>query len=198
MAISAAIMGALGAATYTAYTGGNLFFNDGSSLSGWTVSGATVDATIGNPAPSLKAYPTKQYAYIAPPGITDLIGKSIKFDCKLGTSTALANLFFGCDASGVGRMLRLDMRGSVDLPGVATTTSWTAWSTPSSTFAAIDSNWHTYQIDIKTGPVVDVWKDGVKVLSNISIVLNGTYIGISGDGGSQGGNFDNISIFNTV
>ena len=195
MAISAAIMGALGAA---AYTGGNLFFNDGSSLSGWTVSGATVDATIGNPAPSLKAYPTNQYAYIAPPGITDLIGKSIKFDCKLGTSTALANLFFGCNASGAGRMLRLDMRDSVNLPGVATTTSWTAWSAPSSTFAAIDSNWHTYQIDIKTGQVVDVWKDGVKVLSNISIVLNGTYIGISGDGGSQGGNFDNISIFNTV
>ena len=194
MAISAAIMGALGA---SARLGGNLFFNDGSSLSGWTVSGATVDTTIGNPAPSLKAYPINQYAYIAPPGITDLIGKSIKFDCKLGTSVALANLFFGCNASGAGRMLRLDMR-SDNLPGISTTTSWTAWGAPSSTFALIDSNWHTYQIDIKTGPVVDVWKDGVKVLSNISIVLNGTYIGISGDGGSQGGNFDNISIFNTV
>lgn len=193
MAISAAIMGALGAA---AYTGGNLFSNDGSSLAGWTVSGATVDATLGNPAPSLKAYPTNQYAYIAPPGITDLIGKSIKFDCKLGTSTALANLFFGCNSSGAGRMLRLDMRNTNSC-GIATTSGWTSWSAPTGTTFTTDSNWHTYRVDIKAGPVADVWKDGVKIITGASIAVNGTYIGLSGDAGSQGGNFDNLSIFNT-
>lgn len=195
MAMSAAILGALAAGSNT---GGFLFSSDGSSLTGWTVSGVTVDSTAGNgnPAPGFRAWPTNQYAYIQPPGVTDLVGKSIKFDCKIG-SGGLADFFFGCNSAGAGRMIRLDARGSGNLPGVATTTSWTAWSAPSSTFASIDNAWHTYQIDVKAGPVVDLWKDGVKVLSNVSISLSGSYIGLQGDGGSAGGYFDNIQIFNT-
>lgn len=194
MTVSPAMFGILGGASVATSI---LWSSDGSSLTGWTVSGVTVDSTLGNPAPSFRAYPTNTYAYIAPAGISDLIGKSIKFDCKLGSSTPLANLFFGCNSSGAGRMLRIEGRSGNNC-GIATTTGWTSWSAPANTFAPVtDGAWHTYKIDIKAGPVVDVWLDNVKVLSNVSIALSGTYIGLSGDAGSSGGNFDNLSIFNT-
>lgn len=195
MTLNAAMIGAIAAGGGFS---GPIWESDGSSLTGWTVSGpATVDTGVGLPAPSLRAWPTNGWAYISPPGVTDLIGKSIQFDCKLGSGSAnLCNFFFGCNSSGAGRMLRIDGR-SANACGVAVTSSWASWSAPANTFPNTDTNWHTYRIDIKPGPVVDVWQDGVKKLSNVSIALNGTFIAIHGDGGSQGGNFDNLSIFNT-
>lgn len=195
MTLNAAMIGAIAAGGGFS---GPVWESDGSSLTGWTVTGdATVDAAVGLPAPSLRARPSSGRAYISPPGVTNLLGKSIQFDCKLESgSTNLCNFFFGCDSNGAGRMLRIDGRSGQNC-GIANTSSWTSWSAPSNTFSNTDTNWHTYRIDIKPGPVVDVWQDGVKKLNNVSIALNGTFIAIHGDSGSQGGNFDNLSIFNT-
>lgn len=180
-------------------TVGLLFASDGSTLDGWAINGVTVDSIEGNgnPAPGFRAWPTHNYAYIAPPGITDLVGKSIQFDAKIQTG-GLADFFFGCNSAGVGRMLRLEGRVGSYYSGISTASSWTSWDSPySSTSAVTDGVWHTYQIDIKSGPVIDLWKDNVKTLSNVPVVLSGVYIGLQGDGGSFGGFFDNIQIFNT-
>ena len=170
-----------------------VWVSDGSSLTGWTVSGATVDATLGDPAPSFKATGGK-YAYIAP--VVGLIGKSITARVRVIPGTvALCDLFFGCNASGAGRMLRLEAR-SGNPSGIATTTSWTAWGTPAATGVVVPAGqWLSIRIDIKAGPVADWYLDGVLKQSNVSIAVNGDYIAISGDGGTvTGGNFDNLQI----
>jgi hypothetical protein len=167
-----------------------VWVSDGSSLTGWTVNGATVDATLGDPAPSFKAT-SGQYAYIAP--VVGLIGKSITARVRVIPGTALCDLFFGCNASGAGRMLRLDARAG-NHSGIATTTSWTAWGIPDATGVVVPSgSWMSIRIDIKAGPVADWYLDGVLKQSNVSIAVNGDYIGIVGDGGN-GGNFDNLQI----
>jgi hypothetical protein len=167
--------------------------SDGSSLTGWTVTGATVDATLGDPAPSLKAT-GGQYAYIAP--VAGLVGKTILARIRvIPGGTALCNLFFGCNSSGAGRMLRLDAR-SGSHSGIAPTTSWTAWGTTAATGVVVPAGqWMSIRIDIKAGPVADWYLDGVLKQSNVSIAVNGDYIAISGDGGGvTGGNFDNLQI----
>ena len=171
-----------------------IWSSDGSSLTGWTVSGATVDATLGDPAPSFKAT-GGQYAYLAP--VAGLVGKSILARVQVipGT-TNLCNLFFGCNASGAGRMLRLEARAGQH-SGIVTTTSWTAWGLPAGTGVVVPSgSWMSIRIDIKSGPVADWYLDGVLKESNVSIAVNGDYIAISGDaGGVTGGNFDNLEIY---
>ena len=170
--------------------------SDGSSLSGWTVTGATVDATLGDPAPSYKAT-GGQYAYIAP--ISGLVGKSIQVRVRVIPGTnRLCNLFFGCNASGAGRMLRLEARAGQH-SGIVTTTAWTAWGLPAATGVVVPSgSWLSIRIDIKTGPVADWYLDDVLKQSNVSIAVNGDYIAVHGDGGGvTGGNFDNLQIFDT-
>lgn len=193
MGISPAIFGALGASVRS----GALFYSDGSSLSGWTVSGVTVDASAGNgnPAPGFRAWPNGNYAYIQPaPALSFTNGRKIRFDARLANTNALVNLFFANNASGVGFMLRLDSRTS-NACGIATTSSWTTWAAPSGTvFTTTDANWHTYEIQFKAGNTVDVLKDGVVVISGRSLVPNGNYIGMQGDAGGSGGYIDNIYI----
>lgn len=173
-----------------------LWSSDGSSLVGWTVSGATVDATLGDPAPSFKAT-GGQYAYIAP--VAGLIGKTILARVRVipGT-TQLCNLFFGCNSSGAGRMLRLDARAGQH-SAVVTTTSWTAWGGVAATgIVASAGQWMSIRIDIKAGPVADWYLDGALKQSNVSIAVNGDYIAVHGDGaGVTGGNFDNLEILDT-
>lgn len=171
-----------------------LWSSDGSSLAGWTVSGATVDATLGDPAPSFKAT-GGQYAYIAP--VAGLVGKSILARVRvIPGGTPLCNLFFGCNASGGGQMLRLDTRGVTDFSGIATTTSWTAWGGAAATDVIVPTgSWVSVRIDIKAGPVADWYLDGVIKQSNVSIAVSGDYIAVHGDaGGVTGGNFDNLQI----
>ena len=171
-----------------------IWTSDGSSLTGWTVTGATVDGTLGDPAPSLKAA-NGQYAYIAP--VSGLIGKSILARIRIASgSPALCNLFFGCNASGAGRMLRLDTRGGGDSCGIATTSSWTSFSGPGATGIVVSADtWYSIRIDIKPGPVADWSLDGALKQVNVPIAVSGDYIAVHGNvGGGTSGNFDNLQI----
>lgn len=174
-----------------------LWLNDGSTLSGWTVTGATVDSGAGNPAPSLRTNPNT-YARLAPLGAgVTWVGKSIKFDARVTGTGGLCDLFFCCNSSGDGQLVRVEARAGT-FSGISDTASWTSWSIPRATFPPADTAWHTYQVDIKTGPVADVWKDGTKVLADVTIAILGDYIGIHGDGGNAHTLWDNLSIFNTA
>ena len=173
-----------------------LWSSDGSSLAGWTVNGALVDNSKGQPLPSLAAPGTK-YAYIAP--VAGLVGKSILADVRIATEAAndLCNFFFGCNASGAGQMLRFDARPGQH-SGIATTTSWTAWGGPGATGLVIPAGqWFSVRIDIKAGPVADWYHNDVLIESDVPIALNGDYIAIHGDGAVSGGNYDNLRILDT-
>jgi len=174
-----------------------LFSSDGSSLSGWTVSGATVDATLGDPEPSIKATGGK-YAYIAP--VAGLIGKTIMARVRVipGT-TKLCNFYFGCNASGAGSTLRLEARAGQH-SYIAPTTSWTVWGGGAATGIVVPAGqWLDVRIDIKAGPVADWYLGGIIKQSNVAITVNGDYIAVHGDGSTvTGGNFDNLQILDTA
>jgi hypothetical protein len=174
-----------------------LFSNDGSTLSGWTVTDATVDDTLGNPLPSLLADPG-QYAYINS-GAASLLNTTITLDIYVrGFFINLCNFFFGCNATGSGYMLRLDSRGG-ELSGIATTGGWTNWDTPSIAtrgFVAAET-WHSVKIQIASNGDTSWYLNNVLVGSG-TLTLSGTYIGIQGDGGAFGGNFDNIRIVSGI
>lgn len=171
-----------------------LFTSDGSALTGWTNSGASVDSTTGNPSPSLKAI-GGTYAY------RDLgqsfLGKTITLNMYIlntGASFPLCNFYFGCNSSGQGNMLRLEGRAG-NASGFATTTSWSSWNAPGTGTNYSVSTWHTVVISINSSSQASWSINGTPVQSNVSITLNGNFFGIHGDGGSvHGGLYDNISI----
>jgi hypothetical protein len=190
MAIPLLAFGALAAAN-----GGSVFSSDGSSLAGWTNSGVTVSATIGNPAPSFSAVPTAQNAHIQIANLTSFAGRTMQFDAMLANTNALLDVFFACNSSGQGLYLRLDSR-TANACGISTATGWTTGVVPSgTTFSTTDASWHTYKIVFNgAGTAIDVYKDGVQVISARASTLQGNYIGLWSDAGSNGGYLDNILI----
>lgn len=170
-----------------------VWVSDGSSLAGWTVTGATVDATLGDPAPSYKAT-GGQYAHIAP--VAGLVGKTILVRVRvIPGGTALCSLWFGCNSSGAGPALRFEARAGFH-SGIETNTSWTAFGTPAATGIVVPAgSWLSARIDIKTGPVVDWYLDNVLKQVNVPITINGDHIAVHGySAGVTGGNFDNLQI----
>lgn len=191
MAISAAIIGALGGS-------GKKGWAWDQTLTGWTRSGSlTLDASNGNPAPSIAAG-ANAYAYRQVPGFASLAGRTIELDMYANAGTSLCNFYFGCNASGAGQYFRLECRTSGgDGSGIGTTASWSSWATPTSPLISGNYNaatWYAIKIVINAaGTACDVYVGGVLAISGHSITLNGTYIGCHGDGGS-GGKFDNFKI----
>lgn len=173
-----------------------LWSSDGSSLTGWTVSGATVDATLGDPAPSFKAT-GGQYAYIAP--ISGLTGKSILMRVRvIPGANQLCQIFFACNSSGAGNNLRLEARAG-NHSGFAAAASWTSWSAPPATGIVVPAGqWLEVRIDVKAGNVADWYLDSALKQSGVAIANNGDYIAIHGSGAIvTGGNYDNIRIMDT-
>lgn len=183
-----------GAAWSAPFFNGALFYNDGSTLSGWTVSGATVNTSVGNPAPSLSAG-TGQYAYILPPGVSTLLNTTIIFNMQLMTAVC-ANLFFGNNSTGAGYMVRLDARANTP-SGIATTTNWTTWALPTGPNLSVASGvWHSVKLQISGSGTVTFFLNGTQQHQLTSLTLQGAYIGITGDGG--GAYYDSISIYSGI
>lgn len=169
-----------------------IFQSDGSSLTGWTVNGATVDNVIGNPVSSLKAA-GGQYAYIDLG--TSFTSKKIKFDVYIiQGSVSLCNFYFGVSSAGAGPMLRLE--GRPETPsGFTTASSWSSWSFPSSGTYYSTNTWHAIEITINSSSQASWSINGTPVDTNVSVSLLGNYFAIHGDAGVvSGGNYDNITI----
>lgn len=170
-----------------------IFSNTGDNLTGWTVTNATVDNTLGNPAPSLLAN-NGQYAYINS-GAASLLNTTIQIDMYVRSgSVNLCDFFFGCNSSGAGYMLRFDARAGTTT-GIATTTSWTNWNVPNiATRGPVTATtWHSAKIQIASNGSTSWYFNGT-LIGTSTLTLSGTFIGIQGDGGNAGGNFDNIYI----
>lgn len=168
-----------------------------SQLSTWINVGATIDSTTGLTAvPSIKVVGTT-YAYTSV-AIGSFLDKTITFNVNLTSGgTQLANLFFGTNAAGAGPMLRLDGRSGTP-SGFTTSSSWTAWSAPTTGVTITPGIWHKIAINISSSNVATWYLDNVKqTTSNIS--LTGTNISIHGDGATVlGGNFDDLTIYQNI
>ena len=176
---------------FDASQGTLLFSSDGSSLNGWTVTGATVDSADGQPAPSLKAA-GGQYAYRQWGGTLT----RIEFDVQVLTgATPLCNFYFGCNASGAGQMLRLETRSGAS-SGFASTSSWTSWSGPADTGVRLTAGqWYHVKIT-RSGSSRAWYLNGALIQSDTGYINNGDYCAIHGDASIvTGGRFDNIRIY---
>lgn len=170
-----------------------IFESDGSTLAGWTNNSATVNNSMGLPAPSLESQ-GGQYAYY---NIGEsLLGKTIELDMlSLSGTYALTNFFFACNSSGAGQLFRLECRDGYN-SGFAPTDSWTSWGGPDSVSNKTADVWYHIKIEISLAGNADAYIDGDLVQSTYSISNNGNYIAIHGDGGVvEGGLYDNIIIY---
>jgi hypothetical protein len=171
--------------------GNVLFYNDGSTLSGWTVSNASVTSGTGNPGYSILTPGSNgDYAYISPPGISSLLNTTIQWDCN---TTELCDFFFGCNSSGVGNGVRVGINTGWAV-GFQTTSSWTSWSATTGSYSVSPGSWNTIKLQITSGSVATIYLNGTQVASQ-TVTLNGTYIGLVGDGGGGNTYWDNIYIY---
>jgi hypothetical protein len=169
-----------------------VFFNDGSNLTGWTVSGTTaVSSTIGNPAPGIATPSINSYAYIAVPGVTSLYNTTIQFDVRVNT---LADFFFGCNAAGQGQAVRVGVAApGYWAVGFITTNTWLSWGTSTgSTYVTADT-WYRVRLVITAAGVCSIYLNGTLIATQ-TFVLNGVYIGLQGDAGGGTQYWDNITV----
>jgi hypothetical protein len=180
--------------TYAQYDDGAsvfIYYNvNPTSTTGWTMSG-TVGRTSSAPSGShysttnaYYAYSTSgSYLYTAISGLST--NEIISFNVY---TTGLGNLFFLTSSSGAGQMARLDSR-SGSYSGLATTSSWTSWNTPSGIQESANT-WYKYDIVISgtsayayIGPVSNSLATlGTATSSSaFSITNNGNYLGLVGD-----------------
>lgn len=179
--------------TWVTSANGTLYFNDGSTLAGWTVSGASVNASVGNPPPSLQAT-SAQYAYVLPFGLTTLYNTTIMVNMQLIYGIC-ADFFFGCASNGAGYMLRLECRGGTP-SGIATTTNWTSWGIPSGPALSISTGvWYSVKIQITGSGATSFFLNGA-LQQTANLTLQGAYIGIQGDG--AGAYYDSIYIYSGI
>jgi len=175
-----------------------LWSTDGSSLSGWTNNGVSINASIGKPTPSFSTTTTNAYAYIQPAGITTFVNKTIIVDMQ--TNASLMNFYFGCNSTGAGNMVRIETRGLGNYSGFATTGTWLSWSPP---YAGIVSHqqgvWYRVKIQIfNTNPGGMTWYvDGVYAGTG-TFIDNGGYIGLQHDGLGGTNYWDNIQIIDGI
>lgn len=170
-----------------------VFSSDGSSLTGWTNNGVTIDNTNGNPIPSFLVVPGKD-AHITAGTVA---GCSIQFDLFFYNATsALCNFYFGCNSSGAGYVLRLDGRGTGQPSGITASVIFTTHAPGAVAVNITTLVWHNIVVVINASGTQASWfLDGVlKQTVNLALGVQGPFIGMSGDNGSNGANFDNISV----
>jgi len=167
--------------------------DDGSSLSNWTVVGATVDANTGNPKPSFKVT-GGQYAYRNVGIGSNMV---VEFDFYIITGTySLCNFYFMCDSNGAGQMFRFDSR-STEHSGFASTTSWTEWEGPTTGSNISAGTWHHFKLVIGNSQA-EAFIDNVS-FGTYAFTNKGGYIAIHGDASIvTGGYFDNIVIYKST
>lgn len=120
------------------------FMTDCSSLSGWRNSGLTVDATVGNPAPSWAGIMGRH----AERDLNLQRGAVITCDVylKAGTLSAIVINFF-CDSSGFGQSFVLASGTAWPGSGFRRATSFTAGDTSTLTYPRVSAGtWHHVRI----------------------------------------------------
>lgn len=165
------------------------------TLTGWTNSGVTVNATTGNPAPSLSVAATK-YAYYSPTSESFLY-RTFEFDVRI--STGMVNFHFACTTAGQGPMLRLDTRAG-KYCGIMFANSWTSFGGEPVAGAfqvtlAVNT-WYKIRVEINRAARAEWWIDDIRRDSS-PVLAVGKHIGINGDtvGSAL---FDNITMYNGV
>ncbi|MHC1707864.1 MAG: DUF2341 domain-containing protein [Bacteroidales bacterium] len=189
------------ATTVTSGTNTFIFYDDGSTTSGWTTSGTVGSSNVqGNPVNSLRAAGSSGSYLTRNTGIGP---NTFTFFNVFTVTGNLGNFFFQCNASGSGQMYRLDSRGNPNFSGFATTTTWTAWTAPGGTQASSANTWYRFGIAINASGTSSTlyYNSGTStnpvpgtVLGTYTSTNSGTYIGLVGDaaGGSLYTYWDNI------
>ena len=153
------------------------------SISTWINRGATIDSTTGLTAvPSIRVT-GERYAYTSV-SIGSFLNKTITFNVNLTSGgTQLANVFFGTNAAGAGPFLRLDARSGLP-SGFSTSTSWTAWSAPTTGVTITPGIWNSIAINITSSNVAS-WYLNNEFKGSSTVNLTGTNIAIHGDGSNS-------------
>jgi hypothetical protein len=188
-----------GAAATTVSSGTNTFiyYDDGSSNTGWTGSttfGTTLgtSSVLGNPVNSFRAVGTGPvYMYRN----TGIVPNTFTFFNVYTVTANLGNFFFQCNSAGLGQMYRLDSRGTTNYTGFATTTNWITWATPGASQTSSANTWYQFGIAINSSGTSSTlyYNAGTgtnpvpgTVLGTFTSTNSGTYIGLVGDGGGSG------------
>ena len=182
--------------TYAQYDDGNyvfLYYNvNPTSTTGWTIAG-TAGQTPSAPSGSHFATTNALYAnsangdymYTSIPALTSNI--IISYNVY---TTGLGDFFFLTNSAGNGQITRLDGRGGGDLSGLATSSSWTAWTAPSQGLSETTGIWYKYDTVISGSSAYayigsisnNLATYGTATSSSAFTISNdGNYIGLIGD-----------------
>jgi len=161
------------------------FYTDGSSLSAWTVTGITVDATIGNPAPSFLISNGNGHLDINAQNasFTSFTNKTIQFDIQpTGAGTILGALSFGANSSGAGYFARVDGRtgSSTTWSGLGTQSNWTSPIQPMGMILGCTNTFFRCRIVIDANNNITFYMGTTLVSSIQGATFSGTYLGIDG------------------
>ncbi|MDD5508895.1 MAG: DUF2341 domain-containing protein, partial [Bacteroidales bacterium] len=183
-----------------------IYYDDGSSTTGWFISGdAGTTSSIGNPPNSL-------YAQTHTGSGQNYMSRNIGIaastftSCNVQTQTGnLGNFYYLCNSSGAGQMYRLDARGTTNYTGFATTTDWNTWNSPGESQTSSANTWYRFGIAINpAGTVSTLYYDATTSTNPVpgtilnsttyGVTNNGGYVGLGGDalGGTVNTYWDNI------
>ncbi len=176
------------AITVSSGTSTFIYYDDGSTTTGWTTSGTVgSSAAQGLPANSLRANGASGSYLFRNAGIGPNTFTFFNVRTDAGN---LGNFFFQCNSAGLGQMYRLDSRGTVNYSGFATTTSWLAWNAPTDVKTSSANTWYQFGIAINSaGTSSTLYYDAGTgtnpvtgtALGTYATTNSGSYIGLVGD-----------------
>jgi hypothetical protein len=175
---------------------GSAYSFDGSSLSGWDTLSSSVDATDGNPAPSIELEITG--SRIKRNFGDDFRGKTIQFDVYMITGAEMAVIFGSNEAGDDAARYALSITQSASLARdgfAADTNGWTSTAYGPSTVGFTAETWYTIRVELGTGS--NGWKwyvDGVQQADTYTepANFNGTWFGFLTNAGATW--IDNILV----
>lgn len=175
---------------------GSAYSFDGSSLSGWDTLSSSVNATDGNPAPSIELEVTG--SRIKRNFGDDFRGKTIQFDVYMITGAEMAVIFGSNEAGDDAARYALSITQSASLARdgfAADTNGWTSTAYGPSTVGFTAETWYTIRVELGTGS--NGWKwyvNGVQQADTFTepANFNGTWFGFLTNAGATW--IDNISI----
>ncbi len=173
-----------------------IYWDDGSNRSGWTVSGAYQNITVGyippsydTPFSSVNNYMFKNVG-LKPNNI-------VEYNQRLASSgRAIGDFFFLVNNNGTGQAFNFDTNtGTGDHSNWYTTSSWNGWSVGSDTgFSPALNTWYKLKLTL-TGTAAQININGTDYTPTFTFSNNGGNIGLISDGGTAHDSYwDNIRI----
>lgn len=169
-----------------------LFYSDGSSLDGWTQTNASVYEFLGNPIPSFY-WPFSGGVMYRNFG-QSFINKTIQFDVNFSGSSNKLTVYYGCNSSGAGANVVLNLNGTSSGFGYYEAD----WSTNGASISDLGmslNNWATIKIVTNSGAI------GASQLyvNNVLKAVTNDYLAMTSNTwwGFRGGaiNIDNLYIY---